>query len=286
MSALNAAKATLEKADATQSAVNAALAALTAARNGLADEAPAAKTPEASVTIPVTEAPEVKEVVAAGGGTVTVVESTVSAEAVAQIVDNASTVASAAKAKAAEKIASGEIAANETVVAEVKIVTALPQNLSASEVKETVTNVSAAAIRAIVEESAKAENANVELVLTVESGLASVTLDGTALTALVAGGAETVSVTVVADARNAVETILTNAQANAVPADKVPFAIEIAADNAPVTTLASEIAVTVPHAAPAANKKFVVCHVASDGSKTKIDATYADGKLTFVTNKI
>jgi hypothetical protein len=287
VSALNAAKAAAEKADATQNEVDAALAALTSARAKLVDESPISKVPEATATVAVTsEVKEAADGVAAGGRTKTV-ESTVSAEAVAEIAQQAGAVISDAKAKAAEKIAAGTISAGETVVAEIRIAAALPADVNAGEVKETVINVSASAIRAIAEESAKSGNENVELVLTVDAGIGAVTLDAAELAALAAGGGEEISVAVIADART-VDTPLPSAQANAVPANKVPFAIEISVDNTPVTgRLASPIAVTVPYVKQGgADKKVVLYHVAADGTKTKLDATYADGRLTFVTDRI
>jgi hypothetical protein len=283
--ALNAAKTAAADAGATQGTVDAALTALTAARNGFKDEEPIAiKLPESSVRIEM-PVPVVKESEDSGNGRVKTVENTVSVEAVAEIAKQATAVASEAKAGATAKIAAGE-----TVVAEIRIVTALPTRINASEVKETVTNVSASAIKAILAESAKAGNESVELVLTVESGFASVTLDGAELAKLVtatgAGDVETVSVTVVADARNA-DVPLSDAQANKVPADKVPFAIEIAVDDVRVTdALASEIAITIPHAAPAEGKKLVVYYVATNGETTRHEAVYNDGKLTFTTKQI
>ncbi|MDR2771129.1 MAG: hypothetical protein LBB57_03725, partial [Clostridiales Family XIII bacterium] len=285
VNALNAAKTVAADASATQSAVDAALAALTAAQSGLADEPPAAKTPEASATVTVTTTPEVRESNSANGGTVKIVENTVSAEAVAEIAQQAAAVAAQAKSNAAAKIAAGE-----TVVAEIKIVTALPQNVNPAEVKETVTNVSASAIRSIIAESAK--EAHMEIVLTVENGLASVTLDSAEMASLVAGAdnatVESISITVISDARNA-QTPLPAPQNAAVPAGKLPFAVVLSADGTPVTgTLTSEIAITIPHAAPAAGKKLVVYYVGADGSKTKHDASYdaAKGTLTFTTKQI
>jgi hypothetical protein len=78
------------------------------------------------------------------------------------------------------------------------------------------------------------------------------------------------------------------AQANVIPAGKVPFSIEITVDNTAVTgQLASEIAVTIPVSAPpASGKKFIVYYVAADGVKTPHDAVYSNGKLTFTTDKI
>jgi hypothetical protein len=285
VSALNAAKAVAENADATQSAVDAALAALTAARTGLADEPPITKAPEATESVAVT--PEITTDPGASGEKVKIVESTVSAEAAGQLTAKAAQVLTAAKAAASAKIAAGE-----TVVAEVKLVTALPEGTLISEVKETVTNVSVSAIKSIIAESARPENANVELVLTVESDLGSVTLDGTELAALVQGKDDdaVVSVTVVADAR--ADAALPAAQANVIPADKVPFAIEFTVTwSETVTTvtgpLASPVAVTVPYVKRGgADKNVVLWYVAADGTKTKLDATHANGRLTFVTDRI
>jgi hypothetical protein len=285
VTALNSAKATALKTDATQSEADAALAALTAARAALADELPVTKVPEATAEVEITT-PEIKTDSGSGasGEKVKIVESTVSAEVASQMTTKAAEVLNSAKTQASDKIAAGE-----TVVAEVKIVTTLPVGTSVNEVKETVTNVSASAIKSILAESAKTENAGVELVLTVESDLAVVTLDSTELAALVQGKDDNaiISVAVVADAR-AAQTALPSAQANAVPSGKVPFAVELTVDNTVVTgTLASEIAITIPYVKTGGNdKKVVVYYVPADGNKIKYDAAYDNGRLTFVTDKI
>ncbi|MDR2089905.1 MAG: NEAT domain-containing protein [Clostridiales Family XIII bacterium] len=269
------------------------------------EEPPASKAPEVTVTLP--KLPEssgdVKEIVSSSGGKAKIIENTVTAEQATeitqQITGKANEIAIAAKQKAAEKLASGAISAGESVVAELRIeAKTLPQGTDINEIKADVTNIPRAAIAAIVAESNKTENANVELLLTVESVFAfngveetaAVTFDAAELAALVAeagdGAVESVSITVVSDARNA-DVPLSGAQAGAVPAGKVPFAIELAANGVPVTgALASPIAITIPHAAPAAGKKLVVYYVAADGSKTEHAATHKDGKLTFTTDRI
>ncbi|MDR2354878.1 MAG: hypothetical protein LBE16_01650 [Clostridiales Family XIII bacterium] len=141
-------------------------------------------------------------------------------------------------------------------------------------------DVSVDAVEAVIAEDAK---------LTVNSDIGTVTLVKDALAEILSGApsdAASVAIRISADASAA----LTPAQASAIPADKVPFAIEISVDGASVTgELASEIAVTIPYAkAPAEGKKLVVYYVAADGSKTKHDASHdtAKGKLTFTTDRI
>jgi hypothetical protein len=127
--------------------------------------------------------------------------------------------------------------------------------------------------------------ANVELVLTIESGLASVTLDAATLAQAVsaAGSADTISV-IVAD--NAAVTS-TSAQLNNIPAGKVPFAVTISAGDEQITELSSEIAVTIPYVKTSgSNKKVVVWYISADGNKIKYDAVYESGRVTFVTKKI
>ena len=68
----------------------------------------------------------------------------------------------------------------------------------------------------------------------------------------------------------------------------MPFAIEIVIGETQLTELAREIAVTVPYVKQGgADKNVVLWYVPADGNKAKVDgAVYADGKLTFVTNRI
>jgi hypothetical protein len=67
----------------------------------------------------------------------------------------------------------------------------------------------------------------------------------------------------------------------------VPFAVEISAGGTRLTSLASPVAITIPYIKTnGSDKKVVVWYVAADGSKTKFDAVHANGKLTFITDKI
>jgi hypothetical protein len=263
-------------------------------------EPPAAKAPEATETI--TVVPEIKSDAGSADGKTKIVENTVTSENKEQIVsaigDKASDAVNAAKTSAEGKIAAGAIAAGETVVAEVRI--DAKTSTPVSEIKQTVINIPAAAITAALDAATDSSNNNsgsggaagsakVELVLTVESDLAAVTLDSKELAALVQGKGDDaiVSVTVVTDAR-AAEIPLPEAQANAVPANKAPFAIELTVDNAAVTgTLASEIAVTIPYVKQGADKKVVLWYVSASGERERVNsAAFANGKLTFTTDKI
>jgi hypothetical protein len=252
-----------------------------------ATEAPiASKPPVAQESVSVTT--EIKENTASGGGKIA--ESTVTVEQANAIASNASSVVTGAKATAAAKIAAGE-----TVVAEIKIEIAAEQKAAAVEtaksnnVTETIVNVPKTAIAAIVAESTKEDNANVELVLTVESvlasGLAEVTLDAATLAQAVsaAGTAETVTISVAADAT----ATLTQTQKSVVPAGKVPLSVTITAGAVPITDLASDIAITIPYVKTSGtDKKVVVYYVAADGSTTKHDASYENGRVTFTTDKL
>jgi hypothetical protein len=234
-------------------------------------EAPVTKTPDASVSVSVT--PSVTET--AG---VKTAESTVAQEQVANAVTS---VISQAQTAASTKPA-GEVA-----VAEVKIAA----TAAGSGVTETIVNVPIAAIAAIVTESNKTENASVEVVLTIESalasGVASVTLDAATLAQAVtaAGTADTVSVTLTQDATAMLS--LAQQAPDVIPVGKVPIAVTISAGNEQITDLASEIAITVPYVKTSgSDKKVVVWYVAANGAKTKYDAAYENGRLTFTTDKI
>jgi hypothetical protein len=283
----------------TQEMVDARAAAIRAAKAALltnAPEAPVSKEPAATETVAVT--PEIKESESSADGKTKIVENIVTAESAQAIAKDTETKAAAAvseaKAEAAKRIAAGTITADEVVVAEVRI--EAKTTTPVSEIKETVTNIPAAAIVAVLAAASNAaadtgeSEAKVELVLTVESDLAIVTFDGAELAALINDAAidAIISVTVVADARNA-ETDLTAEQASFIPADKTPFAIEIAVNSVSVTgELASEIAVTIPYAKQGGtDKKVVLWYVPAAGSKAEVNgAVYENGKLTFTTKQI
>jgi hypothetical protein len=232
---------------------------------------PISKTPEASVSIAVA-APTVTGSVTTGKK----VENAVADNVVTTSLVNG--LATEAKAAANGK------PAGETIVAEVKIAAAaLPADTTQSEVKEIVTTIPKAAVEAIVEEAAK--SADVEFVLTVESGLAAVTLDAVTLVQLANTAAESdnVSVAIKADAT----ATLTSAQASNIPANKVPIAVTISAGDEQIIDLAHEIAITIPYTKiGGSDKKVVVWYVSADGNKIKCDAAYESGRVTFVTKKI
>jgi hypothetical protein len=181
--------------------------------------------------------------------------------------------------------------AGEVAVAEIRIAVDA-DTLDTTGVTEAVTNIPKTAVAAIVAEASKAENANVEIALTVESalesGVATVTLDNAALAQLAETAARTsdemISVTVTADATAE----LTPTQESAVPEGKVPFSVTIQVGDTVLMDLGGAIAVTVPYVKQGdASKKVVVWYVPADGDKAKVDgAVYADGKLTFVTDRI
>jgi hypothetical protein len=259
--------------------------------NGEPTEPPVVTPPATQPETPITKTPEATESVAVGTPAITETaaggkkaESTVT-ETTANVTAKASSVVADATKKAAERNAP----ADEVIVAELRI-DATPADTTG--LTETVTKVPKDVIAAIIAESAEAktENANVELVLTVDGGLAAVTLDGAALADIVkdAGESETVTITVVANATGT----LTEQQmrANVIPEGKVPFSIEIAVGDKQITAFSGDtkIAVTIPAPAPpAAGKKFVVWYVPANGdAKTKHEAVYEGGKLTFATDRI
>jgi hypothetical protein len=258
----------------------------------IAAEPPVTKTPEATETVTIT--PEVKDGTVSGGGKIA--ESTVTAEQASTITTKASAVAADAKTTVA---GAAKIAAGENVVAEIIIAvgdTAETKAVAvaaakAADVTEATFNVPKTVAAAIVAESAKIENASVELVLTIESalasGLATVTLDAATLaqTVSAAGEAETVAITVTADAT----ATLTEAQKTpgVIPANKVPVSVTISAGNERITDLAHAIAITIPYVKTSGNdKKVVVWYVPASGDKIKYDAVCESGRLTFITDKI
>jgi hypothetical protein len=156
-------------------------------------------------------------------------------------------------------------------------------------VTETVTHIPLAAVTALTDAADAAKADNVELVLTVESalasGLAEVKLDAATLAQAASEAADTdgtLTITITADASAA----LTTAQRENVPAAKVPLAVTIRMGDASLTALPHAIAVTIPYTKSAAANTLTVYYVAADGQKTACAASYSNGRLTFTTDKI
>jgi hypothetical protein len=246
------------------------------------DDTPSAsKEADKSVAVAVS-APTVKDDAAEGGGKIAV--TTVAADTVTAAVSNLADTARREATDAAKP-------AGEIVVAEVKITAALPQDTSVGEVTEAVIEIPKTAVAAVVAEAVGAESKNVEIVLTVESalasGTASVTLDALTLVQLANTAAESATVSVALKEAVDKET-LPFAQASAIPADKAPFSVEILIGDTQLTDLASEIAVTIPYVKQGGtDKKVVLWYVPAAGSKEKVEgAVYDAGKLTFTTDRI
>jgi hypothetical protein len=263
-------------------------------------EEPPATDPPGTVETPVTQAPDASKSVAvapvigsgdnaAGGKTA---ESTVTPAQTADLTSAAADAAAAAKTAGATKIAAGETAVAEIIVAVGDTAAAKAAAVTEARtagVTETVTQIPLAAVTALTDAADAARADSVELVLTVESalasGLAEVKLDAATLAQAAREAADTddvLTITVTADATAA----LSAAQRMTVPTAKVPLAVTLRMGDTPITALPHAIAVTIPYTKSAAANTIAVYYVAADGQKEACAAAYSNGRLTFTTDKI
>jgi hypothetical protein len=193
----------------------------------------------------------------------------------------AATVEAGAVSDAIEAARSAE---PDTPVTSVRLAVAVPDNAGAEPIKAVEIALAPAAVEAVATLGAD---------LIIDSALGGVTLPGTALTEIQSqaddsgtgdgGGASgPITVTITGDASEQ----LLDAQISVIPTGKATFAIQITAGDTPITDLSVNISVSIPYTkAGGDDKRVVVWHVAADGGKTRYNATYGEGRLTFQTTK-